>query len=67
MNRVDVETTPENSGASELACGITNRVLSLNGMQPALQACEDRGGLDAAGFAAAIARAVDSELNHAKK
>ena len=60
MQRVDVETTPENSGASELACRITNRVLALDGLQPTLQACNE--SFDAAAFAGAIARQVDSEI-----
>ena len=58
-----IDLTPETAGASSLAIRIAQRVLELDGMAPVRDAGQRDGSL--AAFCAAIARAVDVELNDA--
>lgn len=58
----EITITSANSGASELACRIVTRLLSLDGFAAWRKRFADCDSYDLNGFAASCARMVDSEL-----
>lgn len=57
--------TPENSGASQLACDIVNAFFQRNGFKPLIRQLNQSSGYSAAAFQAELARIADREIKSA--